>query len=157
MERAFLEKGLEAPCRENPGEVRALTYGTKLPSGLKTLLFIDSAKFPSAFGLVNRPQRFWSAREFGAVGSSPVFSRFFSRHCAFGALDIENLFPCPNVVPRNTCRIRCFLLETPVESRSVWGAQFPSPLRCINVCHTWGGSVNFLEKSYYFAKKESCS
>ena len=23
--------------------------------------------------------------------------------------------------------------------------------------HTWGGAVNFLEKSYYFAKKESCS
>ena len=41
------DKGPEAPCREKPGEVRARTCGTKLPSRSEALRFIDSAKSPS--------------------------------------------------------------------------------------------------------------
>ena len=56
---------------KTPGEVRARTCGTKSPSRLEALRFIDSSKSPSR-----------SARRFGAAGSSPDFSRGFSRHGA---------------------------------------------------------------------------
>ena len=62
------------------GEVRAWTYGTKSPSRPEALRFIDSSKSP--FGRVDKAQCFRSARRFGAVGSSPDFSRDFSRHGA---------------------------------------------------------------------------
>ena len=79
---------------KTPGEVRARTNGTKSPSRSEALHFIDSSKSPSTNidgSLVNfrrrlsnrhgRPRRMLIWR-FGAVGSSPDFSRGFSRHGA---------------------------------------------------------------------------
>ena len=72
-------KCLEAKCREKPWKVRARTYGTKSPSRSEALRFIDSAKSPRwGFGWVDKAQCFRSARRFGAVGSSPDFSGFFT-------------------------------------------------------------------------------
>ena len=43
----------EAKCRENPGKVRARTYGTKSPGRSEALRFIDSAKSPSTWGYLD--------------------------------------------------------------------------------------------------------
>ena len=64
-----------------PGEVRARTCGTKSPSRSEALRFIDSSN-RWGFGWVDKAQCFRSARRFGAAGSSPDFSRGFSRHGA---------------------------------------------------------------------------
>ena len=47
IERMFQDKGPEAPCRENPGEVWARTCGTKSPSRSEALRSADSAKSQS--------------------------------------------------------------------------------------------------------------
>ena len=96
---------------KNPGKVRARTYGTKSPSRSEALRFIDSAKSPTTkidgslmnfrrslpcpldslrLKFTNEPpifddgdlaQCFRSAGWFGAVGSSPDFSRVFLFSC----------------------------------------------------------------------------
>ena len=69
----------EAKCCEKPWKVRARTYGSKSPSRSEAPRFIDSAKSPRwGFGWVDKAQCFRSARRFGAVGSSPDFSGFFT-------------------------------------------------------------------------------
>ena len=55
------------------------------------------------FGWVDKAQNFKSARWFGAVGSSPDFSRHFSRHDASRPSSAQNLFLCTTAVPRPTC------------------------------------------------------
>ena len=108
--------------KKNPGKVRVRTYDPKSPGRSEALRFINSAKYPSTkisnllclleslrlkftnepsffffcrwvFGWVDKAQSFWSARPFGAIGSSPDFSRVFSRHLASGHLNLSRCSP----------------------------------------------------------------
>ena len=64
---------------KNPGKVRARTYGTKSPSRLEALRFIDSAKSPSTLiGLA-----IWSRR------FEPGLFQGFSRHLASRHLNLS--------------------------------------------------------------------
>ena len=90
--------------RKTPGEVRARTCGTKSPSRSEALRFIDSSKCRWGFGWVDKAQCFRSARRFGAAGSSPDFSRGFSRHGAPRPLS-WTFFQYPSLPFR-----RCFAL-----------------------------------------------
>ena len=69
MERNFLDKDLEAPCRENFG-----TYGTKSVCRFGKKLLLPTQPYPTG---CDKAQCTRSARRFGAVGSSPDFSRVF--------------------------------------------------------------------------------
>ena len=85
LKESSRQRPRSAMSRKTPGEVRARTCGTKSPSRSEALRFIDSSKSPSCrwgFGWVDKAQCFRSARRFGAAGSSPDFSRGFSRHGA---------------------------------------------------------------------------
>ena len=85
LKESSRQRPRSAMSRKTPGEVRARTCGTKSPSRSEALRFIDSSKSPSSrwgFGWVDKAQCFRSARRFGAAGSSPDFSRGFSRHGA---------------------------------------------------------------------------
>ena len=100
---------------KNPGKVRTRTYGTKSPSRSSLIgvpLNVHCQHPPWSpvsigkpapkihqwtiyfcrwgFGWVDKAQCFRSARRFDAVGSSPEFSRVFSRHLASGHLNLSS-------------------------------------------------------------------
>ena len=82
LERNFLDKGLEEPCRENTLQKSGLEPKTpNRPADRRHgRCFMDSTKYPSAFFFL------------GAVGSSLDFSRVFFHITVLLALGLQNFF-----------------------------------------------------------------
>ena len=80
------DKGLGAPCREKPLEKSGLEPAAPNRPTDQKHCALSTHPNPHlrrwGFGWVDKAQCFRSARRFGAAGSSPDFSRGFSRHGA---------------------------------------------------------------------------